>query len=184
MLDSQMLELIKKLQSGAASLSATKAEDGVMVIYRAKFDPETGAKLPNQVVGTISQDELLAHLAEREAEKVAISALLNNFGLELPTPERKVDKTLVQDAFVEVLGEERGVATWGWLWQQQFSGPLIIAYWLSYLQLANEGVDVNSNKMKAALQALLEMPGMDGITSVLSGEEPEDIYKLIKKAIK
>lgn len=183
MLDTQTLELISKLQSGAANLSASKTDDDVLVIYRAKYDAETGAKLPSEVAGTVTQAQISEHLAERETEKVSLNALLSNFGLSLPTPERTVSKTIVPKAFVAVLGPERGIPTWGWLWGQQFTGHPFIKYWISYLVLAGQGVDANSSDIEAALNALLVIPGEDGITPVLSGTEPADIYAIIKAAI-
>lgn len=182
-MEQQTLDLIKKLQAGAANLTATKTDDDVLVIYRAKFDQETGAKLPSEVAGTVTQSQISDHIAALENEIASLTAFLTGFGLELPTPERKVSKTFVQDAFVAVLGEELGVATWGWLWQQQYSGHPLITYWMSYLQLASNGVDVNSTQIKSALQALLVIPGMDGKTPVLSGTQPDDIYTIIKAAV-
>lgn len=183
MLENHTLELISKLQSGAANLSAAKTDDDVLVIYRAKFDPETGAKLPSEVAGTVTQAQISEHLAERDAEKVSLNALLNNFGLSLPTPERTVGKTIVPKAFVAVLGQQRGIATWGWLWGQQFTGHPFVKYWVSYLVLAGHGVDANSSDIEAALNALLTIPGEDGKTPVLSGTEPAEIYAIIKSAI-
>ena len=182
-MEQQTLDLIKKLQSGAANLTASKTDDDVLVIYRARFDADTGAKLPSEVAGTVTQAQVSAHVAALEQEIVSLNAFLTGFGLEPPTPERKVSKTFVQDAFVAVLGLELGVATWGWLWQQQYNGNLLIAYWMSYLQLASNGVDVNSNQIKSALHALLAIPGMDGTTPVLSGTQPDEIYAIIQAAV-
>ena len=182
-MEQQTIDLIKKLQSGAANLTASKTDDDVLVIYRAKFDPETGAKLPSEVAGTVTQAQVADHVAVLEQEIASLNAFLTGFGLELPIPERKVSKTFVQDAFVTVLGLEIGVATWGWLWQQQYSGHPLIAYWMSYLQLASNGVDVNSNQIKSALQALLSIPGIDGSTPVLSGTQPDEIYAIIQAAV-
>lgn len=183
MLDQNTLELIHKLQSGAANLSASKTDDDVLVIYKSQFDPETGTALPSTVAGTITQAQISEHLAERATEQASLNSLLDNFGLELPTPERKVSKTFVQDAFVAVLGMELGVATWGWLWQQQFTGHVMIAYWMSYLQLASNGVDVNSVEIQSALNALLVIPGADGVTPILSGTQSAEIYAIIQAAV-
>jgi hypothetical protein len=183
MLDQNTLDLIAKLQTGAANLSASKTDDDVLVIYKAQFDPETGEALPSVVAGTVTQDQITAHLAGRETEKAQLHAMLNNFGLALPTPTRKVGKTIVQKSFVAVLGAQRGIATWAWLWGQQYAGHPMIGYWLSFLMLATEGVDANSTDIETALNALLAIPGADGVTPVLSGTEPADIYAAIQAAV-
>jgi hypothetical protein len=183
MLEQNILDLIQKIQSGSAVLSTQKTDDDVLVIYRAKFDPETGNKLPSEVVGTVTESQITEHLADRETEKARLNAFLESFGIDVPDPECKVDRTLVQRAFVSVLGPEKGVATWAWLWGQQFGGHPMIAYWISFLTLAPDGVDVNSADMQTALQALLAIPGADGKTPVLSGAEAGDIYDIIKASI-
>jgi len=180
-LDSNVLDLITRLQAGSSTLSATRTDDDVLVIYRAPFDSSTGERLPSTVAGTVTQAEVREHLNEREAERAVLESFLGAFGLPPPAPSRVIGKTAVPRAFLAVLGQERGVGVWAWLWGQQFGGHPLVAYWLSFLILASEGVDVHSQDLLMALDALRTIEGPAGVP-VLSDDEPRRIHDSIRGA--
>lgn len=80
-----MLETIKSYEKAKAEevkhTTFVKSDDGTLVFFKDKFDPETGTKLPDEVIRTFNRKEIEDEIAKKQEELDVLNNFLNEINV-------------------------------------------------------------------------------------------------------